>query len=434
VKIPKEQNLDHVALEAFKKEVSLMNLNTHPNVVRLLGACTIPGKLQIVTERCCGDVDALLYDKSYKGSLFDRLKMARDTASGMRWLHSSTNTIHGDLKPANLLVDENARVKITDFGFSQLKKDVVDEATVKGSVMWMAPEKLTKQKPVTEKIDVFSFGIILWEIIQRRKPYVFENYANVRQFCQAVCYRDERPPLTEDIPVDLRNLMSDCWKCDPDERCSFSNIVTRLNLILVDCVVTTPSAASFWKNKVMGSNPVDFLEHVEWSTFLALLTQEIGRVEDSTMSELKYLLVETMNVAGIDHEYVKIARFDQAEKWFGAFYLPGEGPTVIRQFSDLTKKEWFHGYITQKTADALLAPSVHPGSFLIRLSSTNPSYPFTLSRPIGHVKLERAATGISAQDRLYPSLEAFVAGNTDTLVYSPPKIPRNIASNYMPNF
>lgn len=108
-----------------------------------MGACTQPGKIQIVTERMSTDLDKFL--RSPKGRampLFVRLKMAKDAARGhpasrgnifyrltfpgMAWLHGISNIVHRDLKPANLLIDANLNIKVTDFGFSQtLKGDAV---------------------------------------------------------------------------------------------------------------------------------------------------------------------------------------------------------------------------------------------------------------------------------------------------------------------
>jgi serine/threonine protein kinase len=135
-----------------------------------MGACTEPGKLLIVTERCASDLDTLMYGRTYVNwrmgergrgwqlftttryygiSFFERMKMARNVGKEMRWLHEVTKIIHEDLKPANLLVyypslpspslplsttnsiahlciskiDFNNQIKISDFGFSQIKKD-----------------------------------------------------------------------------------------------------------------------------------------------------------------------------------------------------------------------------------------------------------------------------------------------------------------------
>lgn len=80
--------------------------------------------MQIVTELCQTDLEKLLHNDRTKKefSLFRRMQMAKDAALGMNWLHGITRIVHNDLKTANLLVDINLRVKVTDFGFSQIKE------------------------------------------------------------------------------------------------------------------------------------------------------------------------------------------------------------------------------------------------------------------------------------------------------------------------
>jgi serine/threonine protein kinase len=423
VKIPKEQYPPPKQLEEFKQEVNIMSMNTHPNVVRLMGACTTPGKLQIVTERCHGDVDSLLQDPSYKGTLFDRLKIARDTADGMNWLHELTHTVHGDLKPANLLIDIYCKVKIADFGFGQIRQDMRHEATVKGSAMWLAPEKILKNKPISEKIDVYSFGIILWEIVQRQKPYRDEDFKDMQDFCEAICLRHVRPPLTPDIPASLQELMVDCWHADPDRRPSFSDIVSRLNFILVDCIITTPSASAFWKTKVIQSTRMmELKEYTEWDPFCRLLLEEIGPIDEQALLELHNLLVQSILKAGKIRECVTIERFNQVEKWFGPFYKHPEGPFVINMMVELLRKPWFHGEIDAGSADRMLAG--HPdGTYLIRLSTSGGSAHFTLSTLRGHFQIARVATGgYTILGTHYPSLEALLAGNRNKLRNPCPKV------------
>ena len=100
--------------------------------------------------------------------------MARDAAKGMAWLHGSNPVfIHRDLKTSNLLVGEDWNIKICDFGLSQIKKrgehylrDGMEGA--KGTPLWMSPEVMSGEH-FNEKADIYSFGIVLWEILTRKR-------------------------------------------------------------------------------------------------------------------------------------------------------------------------------------------------------------------------------------------------------------------------
>jgi serine/threonine protein kinase len=126
VKIPSKQNMTESELQSFRHEVEIMRHIFHPNVVLFLGACTQPNKIMIVTELMKTDLERLIHHNPEvsKITLYQRLKMAKDAALGMNWLHGICRIIHRDLKCANLLVDNNMTVKVTDFGFAEnLKVD-----------------------------------------------------------------------------------------------------------------------------------------------------------------------------------------------------------------------------------------------------------------------------------------------------------------------
>jgi serine/threonine protein kinase len=125
-----------------------------------------------VSELLHTDLERLLRSEQVL-ELSERVRMAKDAALGMNWLHGISGIIHRDLKPANLLVDSNLTVKLTDFGFAQLRPEREDEfledgkGGAKGTPLWMAPE-IMLGRPFTETVDVYSFGIILWQILTRQ--------------------------------------------------------------------------------------------------------------------------------------------------------------------------------------------------------------------------------------------------------------------------
>ncbi|XP_052881883.1 uncharacterized protein LOC108476245 isoform X2 [Gossypium arboreum] len=160
--------------------VSLMKRLRHPNVLLFMGAVTSPQRLCIVTEFLQrGSLFRLLQRNAAKLDRKRRVHMALDIARGMNYLHHCNPTIvHRDLKSSNLLVDKNWTVKVGDFGLSRLKHATfLTTKTGKGTPHWMAPEVL-RNEPSDEKSDIYSFGVILWELATGKIPW--ENLNSIQ--------------------------------------------------------------------------------------------------------------------------------------------------------------------------------------------------------------------------------------------------------------
>ena len=142
----------------------------HPNVVMFMGACTKFPNLAIVLEYCANkSLWSVLQNEKIPLNWEDKKRLSLEIARGINYLHCSpTPVIHRDLKSLNILIDESYRAKIGDFGWTRLKGEKMTKKI--GTFQWMAPEVITGDK-YTEKADVFSFGIILWEIASRQPPY-----------------------------------------------------------------------------------------------------------------------------------------------------------------------------------------------------------------------------------------------------------------------
>ncbi|KAG4996827.1 hypothetical protein JHK82_027620 [Glycine max] len=171
--ILKVQGFDPGRFEEFLKEVSLMKRLRHPNIVLLMGAVIQPSKLSIVTEYL-SSLYELLHMPNVGSSLSEKrcLSMAYDVASGMNYLHQMRPPIvHRDLKSPNLLVDDSYTVKVCDFGLSRTKANTfLSSKTAAGTPEWMAPEVIRGELS-NEKCDVFSFGVILWELVTLQQPW-----------------------------------------------------------------------------------------------------------------------------------------------------------------------------------------------------------------------------------------------------------------------
>jgi len=166
----------HAATE-FEREITMLSQLRHPNVVMFLGACRVPPDIALVMEYCPrGTLHRLLHRSSVPLPLPMRIKMAMHVARGMLALHTSLpRIIHRDLKSANLLVGASFEIKVCDFGLSRTMAHCAANCSNRsqssfGTVEYAAPEVL-RGEPYSEKCDVWSFGVVLWELLMRKRPY-----------------------------------------------------------------------------------------------------------------------------------------------------------------------------------------------------------------------------------------------------------------------
>ncbi|XP_027189454.1 serine/threonine-protein kinase CTR1-like [Cicer arietinum] len=238
VKILKVQGFDSERFEEFLNEVTLMKRLRHPNIVLLMGAVIQPPKLSIVTEYLSrGSLYELLQMPSIGSSISEkrRLSMACDVASGMNYLHQMKPPIvHRDLKSPNLLVDDSYTVKVCDFGLSRSKANTfLSSKTAAGTPEWMAPEVI-KGELSNEKCDVFSFGVILWELVTLQQPW---RQLNPSQVVAAVGFMDKRLEIPRHVNPQVAALIELCWSTEPRRRPSFSYIMKCLQQIIADAEV-----------------------------------------------------------------------------------------------------------------------------------------------------------------------------------------------------
>ncbi|KAG7319465.1 hypothetical protein KOW79_016608 [Hemibagrus wyckioides] len=210
------------------REVQLMNRLSHPNILRFMGVCVQEGQLHALTEYINGGNLEQLLDSNKYLSWTTRVKLASDIAMGLAYLHSK-GIFHRDLTSKNCLIksDENGYTAIVgDFGLAEkIPSHEVDgeKLAVVGSPFWMAPEVL-RDEPYNEKADVFSYGIILCEIIARIQadPDYLPRTENFGLDYHAFQH------MVGDCPPDFLQLAFNCCNMDPKLRPSFPDIVKRL--------------------------------------------------------------------------------------------------------------------------------------------------------------------------------------------------------------
>lgn len=222
-----DQNFLGESLDEFRSEVRIMKRLRHPNVVLFMGAITRPPNLSIVTEFLPrGSLYRLLHRPNNQLDERRRLRMALDAARGMNYLHNCTPVIvHRDLKSPNLLVDKNWVVKVCDFGLSRMKNSTfLSSRSTAGTAEWMAPEVL-RNEPSDEKCDVYSYGVILWELSTMQQPW---GGMNPMQVVGAVGFQHRRLDIPDNIDPAVADLIRKCWQTDPKLRPSFAEIMATL--------------------------------------------------------------------------------------------------------------------------------------------------------------------------------------------------------------
>ncbi|TKY54601.1 Serine/threonine-protein kinase EDR1 [Spatholobus suberectus] len=212
----------------FWKEALMLSSLHHPNVVSFYGIVRDgpDGSLATVTEFMInGSLKQFLHKKDRTIDRRKRLIIAMDAAFGMEYLHGK-NIVHFDLKCENLLVNmrdpQRPVCKIGDLGLSKVKQHTLVSGGVRGTLPWMAPELLSgKSNMVSEKIDVYSFGIVMWELLTGNEPYDDMHCASI---IGGIVNNTLRPQIPTWCDPEWKSLMESCWASDPVERPSFSEI------------------------------------------------------------------------------------------------------------------------------------------------------------------------------------------------------------------
>ncbi|XP_061953750.1 uncharacterized protein LOC133676157 [Populus nigra] len=223
----------------FWREAEILSKLHHPNVVAFYGVVQDGpgGTLATVAEFMVnGSLRHVLLSKDRHLDHRKRLIIAMDAAFGMEYLHSK-NIVHFDLKCDNLLVNLKDPLrpicKVGDFGLSKIKRNTLVTGGVRGTLPWMAPELLNgSSSKVSEKVDVFSFGIVLWEILTGEEPYANMHYGAI---IGGIVNNTLRPPVPSFCDSEWRLLMEQCWAPDPLARPSFTEITRRLRVMSAAC-------------------------------------------------------------------------------------------------------------------------------------------------------------------------------------------------------
>lgn len=240
----------------------LKKLN-HPNIVKFKGLCRAEKYFWIIMEFCPNGTlfDLLKNQKNYV-TIHRVTVWAKQIASGMHYLHSH-KIIHRDLKSPNILIAEEDILRISDFGTSRTWNGVSEKMTFAGTVAWMAPEAI-QEKPCSEKVDIWSFGVVLWELLTCEVPYNgMENSAIMYSVGSGkLC-----PPIPDTCPDGFKLIMQMCWKFNPRDRPSFKLILSHLEIASAEILSKFEDRQFFktqesWKQEIK-SKITQFVDKME---------------------------------------------------------------------------------------------------------------------------------------------------------------------------
>jgi hypothetical protein len=260
--IKEEVAFEPVAVHEFDVEQGILARVNHPHIIKLLGSGRFPRRFIVLEYLEGGSLDTILSQNQAKPGfaqkLFRRptftyenlLMRAKQMADALDFLHTrchpGASIIHRDLKPDNVGFDSNGNLKIYDFGLCTCVKSRSSSSETyeltgnTGSLRYMAPE-VAQKKPYSEKVDVYSFGIMLWQMARDRVPF---KGMNRDEFNKRVVLGTDRPKLDKAWPKGFSDLLTKCWHQDHEIRPSFREIVQRLDALM-------PSAA-IWNRSSWG--------------------------------------------------------------------------------------------------------------------------------------------------------------------------------------
>ena len=247
-----------IALNEFQVEMELLCRMNHRNVIRVLGAGQRPRPFIIIERLRClnvmlgldnveGSAASFTGRQTVTFTLIEVLRIAKDLADGLDYCHNTMDRnamiIHRDLKPENIGLAADGRLKLFDFGLCRCvqkrrSQDEVYEMTGNtGSLRYMAPE-VVLHKAYNEKVDVFSFAIVIWTIAKEKVPYKGYDRATHKT---NVIIGGERPRFDTSWPQSFCNLLDACWHRNIERRPSMSQVSLQLAAIIESGEATVPT-------------------------------------------------------------------------------------------------------------------------------------------------------------------------------------------------
>ncbi|MFH4976276.1 hypothetical protein AB6A40_002985 [Gnathostoma spinigerum] len=230
VKVRKGKPLHKVEMSEICKEARIMRCYEHPNIVKFYGVAVDKEPMMVLMELISdGSLDSYLVKYGVDMEVHEKLTMCIDAACGLQYLHSM-GCIHRDVAARNCLVKDR-HVKLTDFGLSREISTTEENCRLSDMkqrlpVRWLAPETL-KTACYTTRSDVFSFGVLMWEIFaDAMEPYSDMTISEVNEQVK----RGYRMPRPEGMPKDVGKVMrKGCFRTEPKKRWTLTSVGLELS-------------------------------------------------------------------------------------------------------------------------------------------------------------------------------------------------------------
>lgn len=235
-------------VDMYCRECQMLSLLDHPNVLRFIGASVDePSKFAILTEFVeGGSLYGILHVQHRTLDLPTNLNLAHGISKGMSYLHSLDPPImHRDLNSHNILFGGVSTAVIADFGegrfFKRYRGHSPCDMTIQpGNLRWMAPEVSLRSSGYTLKADVFSYGLVVWELMSRRVPFEDMKPAEA---AFSMANANLRPAIPQSCPDHLVKLISKCWQAQASKRPAFRDVARWLENSYASTVQPSPFTA-----------------------------------------------------------------------------------------------------------------------------------------------------------------------------------------------
>ncbi|KAM7137778.1 ankyrin repeat and protein kinase domain-containing protein 1 [Macrochelys suwanniensis] len=300
-----DSSSDRASMNCLVEEAAKMEKIKFQHIVSIYGICNSP--LGIVMEYVAqGSLETVL--PTHKLSWQLKFRIIHETGLAMNFLHSMTPPLlHLDLKPGNILLDGNMHVKISDFGLSRWmeqssRMQYIERSALRGTLSYIPPEMfLHSTRPPGTEYDVYSFGIVIWEVLMQKKPYSGDNMMAI-----IVGISAGRRPCLESVCVEwpgecqqMVDLMKRCWDQDPKKRPRFTDIPVETDMLLslMQSLVVDPENERLvrkmsHKPTVSGSQKTDFADSLTSEAEGLESFKEVCRAQENGLTLLHLMVVQ----------------------------------------------------------------------------------------------------------------------------------------------